>query len=47
MSKKCENCDHWGALTWKCVHPRGHKSNETAYPGDTCKFFKAVAPGKE
>ena len=29
----------WGALTWKCVHPKGHRNNETAFPEDSCKYF--------
>jgi len=39
MKKNCEHCKHWGALTWKCVHPKGHRNNETAFPEDSCKYF--------
>jgi hypothetical protein len=43
MREKCEFCKHWGALTWKCVHPLGHKDNETAYPDDSCEYFEKGA----
>ena len=38
--KLCENCNWWGSITWKCVHPKGHRNNETVQPEDTCEYFE-------
>jgi hypothetical protein len=40
MTRICENCEHWGSITWKCVHPKGHRNNETVDPDDTCEYFE-------
>jgi hypothetical protein len=46
MKKKksniCENCIHWGSLTWMCVNPRGHRNHETSYPQNSCQYFESL-----